>query len=71
MLTAARIEGRIYELGQHLEYLNQLCATEMEKPSYLRQYKLLSFIYRERCVYEFALAEMKQLLNTVDATTRV
>ncbi|MBO0933577.1 hypothetical protein [Fibrella aquatilis] len=71
MSTSALLARRIHELGLHLDYLNQLCAAEMARPSYLRQYKLLSFIYKERCVYEFALAELTNLLKQVEADTLV
>ena len=65
------IESRICAIGAQLDLIDLNLAAEMQKSFFTRRYKLLSFLYKERCVYRFALAELENLLKLVEEKNNV
>ncbi len=71
MTPSSIIGRRIGEIRAQLDEINPRRAAEMQKSFFARHYRLLSFLYKERCVYEFALAELENLLKRVEETDNV
>jgi hypothetical protein len=58
-----RIQNKIKEFEERLQLLEFKMSEEMQKPYQIRENRLLEFIYKEKSVYDFAILELKDLIE--------
>lgn len=63
MKDQSQIERRITELQQKLEKVSFELDKEMNRHYKTRNQRLLDFLYKENAVYQFALSELKEIIE--------
>lgn len=67
MTVEDRIQNAISGCGEQLAVVSSAIEREVVKPIRNRRTRLLLFLYKEKEIYTFALAQLKSLLEDTDA----
>ena len=63
MLSEREIQQRIVGIKDRIQKLEKLISDEMMKHFSDRNMRFLSFVYRERVTYKFALSELERIIG--------
>jgi hypothetical protein len=62
MKTTAEITDRMTEFRENVSIIKEKIREEMSKKHYKRDDRLLKFLNKEQCIWEFALLQLEWIL---------